>query len=71
MHELTKIYNRTTDAKAKIDIASQLYVSGKLLGLFFNSPDKWFHDSISLNESEIRKLIDLRSKAKLAKNLDN
>ena len=70
LHELSKGYNKTESETEKLSIASQLYASGKLLGLFFNSPKKWFHSHVDLDEQEIAQLIDLRSKAKLERNWD-
>ena len=68
LHELSKEYNKADNKTEKIKIASQLYISGKLLGLFFNAPQKWFHSHIDLDEQEIVRLIDLRSKAKSKQN---
>ncbi|NRA73564.1 MAG: cysteine--tRNA ligase [Rickettsiales bacterium] len=68
LHELAKTYNKATVIKEKLSIASQLYVSGRLVGLFFNSPQEWFHKNESLDESEITQLIGLRTKAKLEQN---
>ena len=68
LHELSKEHNKTANKDEKLAIASQIYASGKLLGLFFNSPEKWFHSKGELNKDEITELIDLRTKAKLEQN---
>jgi cysteinyl-tRNA synthetase len=68
LHELTKEHNKANKQSEKLAIASQLYASGQLLGLFFNSPKKWFREGEASNEEEITRLVDVRSKAKLEKN---
>jgi cysteinyl-tRNA synthetase len=67
LHELAKKYNKLEDENEKLSVASELYCSGKLLGFFFNSPEKWFQADQTLDEKEIINLIELRKKAKQAK----
>jgi cysteinyl-tRNA synthetase len=67
LHELVKKYNKLDNKEGKLAIASELYYSGQLLGLFFNSPEKWFHEGQAIEGKEIDKLIELRQQAKLAK----
>jgi len=68
LHDLAKQYNTTGTQTEKLAIASQLYTSGQLLGLFFNSPKRWFHNTDACDEKEIVQLIDARTEAKLARN---
>ena len=44
------------------NIKGALILIGKLLGLFFNSPRKWFHSNNDLDEDVIIALIDLRNR---------
>ena len=68
LHALVKKHNKVKTQKEKLNLASQLYAYGKLLGLFFNSPHKWFHAVEGFNEDEVNSLINERTKAKLEKN---
>ena len=68
LHDLAKSYNKSITEKDKLTIASQLYESGKLLGLFFNDFKNWFQKNNDIDEAEIINLIELRNKAKSAKN---
>lgn len=68
LHDLAKQYNKLEDPLEKLATASKLYRSGQLLGLFFNSPEEWFHSNKISNEAEIDQLIDLRNRAKVEKN---
>ncbi len=61
MHALAKNYNKVTNEETKKNIAGALLQTGRLLGLFYSSPDSWFH---SKYDSEIEELIQKRTEAK-------
>lgn len=65
MHEMAKEYNKTELDSKKQDLAKKLLRSGKLLGLFYEDPNKWFHVK---QNSEIDDLIEKRKKEKADKN---
>lgn len=68
MHFLVKDYNKTRSEESKNEIASRLYNAGRLLGLFFNNSKSWFQTGATMPTQEIKKLVDLRTKAKANQN---
>ena len=61
MHELAKNYNKQTNEGTKQSLAGSLLQTGRLLGLFYNSPENWFHTE---HDSSIEELIQKRAQAK-------
>jgi len=61
MHDLAKNYNKEINKDIKKNIAGSLLQTGILLGLFYNSPDSWFHSG---GDSETEELIQKRTEAK-------
>jgi cysteinyl-tRNA synthetase len=65
MHEMTREFNKATDQGARTKYAQALFRAGSLLGLFYNDQNAWFQSG---DHEVIKKLIEQRNHAKLARN---
>jgi cysteinyl-tRNA synthetase len=76
LHELATKLNKAKAPKERAEAKSALLAGGHVLGLLQQDPEKWFHQTVStgldavlgLNEAEIKRQIDARTKARKARN---
>ena len=76
LHELATKLNKAKAPKERAEAKSALVAGGQVLGLLQQDPEKWFHQAVStgldavlgLNEAEIKRQIDARTKARKARN---
>ena len=76
LHELATKLNKAKAPKERAEAKSALVAGGQVLGLLQQDPEQWFHQTVStgldavlvLNEAEIERQIDARTKARKARN---